>query len=108
MGAARRLAKMYLNNHPVLLSNLDRAVQENDLPAIVQAVHDIRGSCVMFSAHTCLELARRIEDALRRLPAGAPLLAAIAGGWVEDCATLAVALDEMAAELRALLEGGEG
>lgn len=105
VSAAQRLVKIYLDNHPVLLGNLDRAVQRNDLQAVLQAVHDIRGSCMIFSAQTCLELARKIEDALRRLPSGGSLLATVVvGGWVEECATLAVALDEMAAELRGLLD----
>lgn len=105
VSAAQRLVKMYLSNHPVLLGNLDRAVQSNDLHAVLQAVHDIRGSCVMFSAQTCMELARKIEDDLRSLPSGGSLLATVmAGGWIEDCATLAVALEEMAAELRGLID----
>jgi len=102
--AARRLVGMYLDNHPVLLRALDVAVQRHDLVAVRQAVHDIRGNCVIFSAETCLDLTRRIEAALRSGATGDSLLAAgLDGSWVEDCATLTVAMDEMAEELRRLV-----
>lgn len=102
--AARRLVHMYLENHPALLRALDVAVQRHDPAAIRQAVHDIRGNCVIFSAETCLDLTRRIEASLRQGAGGESLLAAgLNGSWVEDCATLTVAMDEMAEELRRLI-----
>lgn len=103
LAAAKRLVTLYLENHPVLLQALDVALQRNDLVAIRQAVHDIRGSCVIFSADTCLELARKIEDGLRQLPEQHLSVEHGAGGWFEECAALSVAMDEMAEELRTLL-----
>lgn len=103
LAAAKRLVAIYLENHPVLLRSLDAALQRNDAAAIRQAVHDIRGSCVIFSANTCLELAKKIEDGLRQSPERPTSLDQMAGGWFDECAALIVAMDEMAEELRALL-----
>ncbi|RIX49563.1 MAG: Hpt domain-containing protein [Rhodocyclales bacterium GT-UBC] len=103
LGAAKRLVSLYLENHPVLLHALDVALQRNDPKAVRQAVHDIRGSCVIFSAHTCLELAKKIEDGLRQLPEQGVTAEHGIGACFEECAALTVAMDEMAEELRSLL-----
>lgn len=104
MGAAKRLITMYLANHPNLLAVLDRATEAGDLRSIRQVVHDIRGSCVLFSARHCLLLTRRIEEALR---APADEIVAIESdempGWMKDCIELRGALVAMADELRVIL-----
>lgn len=62
--AANRLVQLFLENHPQQVSRLERAASEGDISAMQDVVHDIRGSCVLFSAHRAVALAREFEYVL--------------------------------------------
>ncbi len=62
--AARKLAQMFLNMYPGKIALIDAALQDADWVALRRVVHDLRGSCAMFSATACLALASKLEDAL--------------------------------------------
>lgn len=102
-GAAKRLVSMYLNNQPALLSSLDQGISNTDLRAIKQAVHDIRGSCVLFSANACLVLARRIEDGLRQMAPDTLPGGVLNDDLMADCLSLRQAVVAMGEELRTVL-----
>lgn len=103
VGAAKRLVGMYLNNQPALLSSLEQGINNADLRAIKQAVHDIRGSCVLFSANTCLLLARRIEDGLRQVAPDTLPGGILNDELMADCLGLRQAVLAMGEELRTVL-----
>ncbi|WP_281985813.1 Hpt domain-containing protein [Azonexus hydrophilus] len=62
--AANRLVQLFLENHPQLVAWLEQAAMDNDISAMQDVVHDIRGSCVLFSAHRAVALARELEYVL--------------------------------------------
>ncbi len=62
---ADRLIGLFLENSPALCQRLMEAVERADRFAIKDALHDIRSSCVLFSGHQCVDLARNFEIALR-------------------------------------------
>lgn len=62
---ADRLIRLFLENSPALCQRLMEAVERADRVAIKDALHDIRSSCVLFSGHQCVDLARNFEIALR-------------------------------------------
>lgn len=62
--AARRLVSLFLENYSPMLTRLETAARAGDIPAMQDAVHDIRGSCVLFSAHQALASARELEYVL--------------------------------------------
>ena len=62
---AERLIKLFLDNHLVLIRRMQEALRAGDVPALQDALHDIRSSCVLFSGHQCVELAREFEKALQ-------------------------------------------
>ncbi len=62
---ADRLIRLFLENSPALCQRLMEAVERGDRLAIKDALHDIRSSCVLFSGHQCVDLARKFEVALR-------------------------------------------
>lgn len=61
---AERLIKLFLDNHLVLIRRMHEALGAGDVPALKDALHDIRSSCVLFSGHRCVELAREFERVL--------------------------------------------
>lgn len=62
---ADRLIRLFLDNSPALCQRLLDAVERGDRAAVKDALHDIRSSCVLFSGHRCVDLARNFEVALR-------------------------------------------
>lgn len=93
--AARKLTTMFLDMYPGKIALLDAALQAADWVALRRVVHDLRGSCGMFSATDCLSLASKLEGVLPdhvgpQLP--------------EDCAHFKEALADLAAELRQFLD----
>lgn len=62
--AARRLVQMFLDMYPGKVVLFDAALQAKDWVALRRVVHELRGSCSMFSATTCLALAGQLEEAL--------------------------------------------
>lgn len=63
--AAKRLVQLFLDNVPNLVERLEMSARNGDLHALQSVVHDVRGHCVLFSAHQCLEKSRFLENALR-------------------------------------------
>jgi HPt (histidine-containing phosphotransfer) domain-containing protein len=63
--AAKRLVQLFLDNVPNLVERLEVSARNGDLQALQSVVHDVRGHCVLFSAHQCLEKSRFLENALR-------------------------------------------
>lgn len=62
--AARKLVQMFLDVYPGKVVLFDAALQAEDWVALRRVVHELRGSCSMFSATACLALAGKLEDAL--------------------------------------------
>ena len=62
---ANRLIRLFLENSPALCQRLMEAVERGDRVAVKDALHDIRSSCVLFSGHCCVDLAKKFEVALR-------------------------------------------
>lgn len=91
---ADRLAGLFLDTYPDLIRQLDEARTDGDLAALRKIVHNIRGSCVMFSVLPCLALAGKLEDQLPDRP-GIDL--------ADDCVRLRGLLEDMATELRRFL-----
>ena len=62
--AARKLVQMFLDMYPGKVVLFDAALQAEDWVALRRVVHELRGSCSMFSATACLTLAGKLEEAL--------------------------------------------
>ncbi|WP_234087812.1 Hpt domain-containing protein [Azonexus sp. R2A61] len=97
--AARRLVGLFLENHPKLINRLDDAVSRQDALALKDAVHDIRSSCVLFSAQDAVALARNIEQELQHRCADA--------SWSEDVVRLKREMALVAEELAGYLAEDE-
>lgn len=99
---ADRLIRLFLDTYPALCQRLEEAATRGDLPALKNILHDIRSSCVLFSGHQCVDLARDIEQVVRE-----QLSQASVGKSAVDWCSLATSLREcmrsMAAELTAYL-----
>lgn len=61
---AERLIQLFLDNHLLLIGRMQEALEAEDVPALKDALHDIRSSCVLFSGHQCVDLAKAFEKAL--------------------------------------------
>lgn len=100
--AAERLIRLFIDNHPQLTARLESAAAAGDVPALQDAVHDIRSSCVLFSAHQAVALARELEYALYNQRRGDGAI-----DWVVRSAALVRALTQVCAELRRHLASTE-
>jgi HPt (histidine-containing phosphotransfer) domain-containing protein len=101
--AAKRLVSLFVEHFPNLVQRLDESVKTPDLHALQQAVHDIRGNCVLFSAHECLEQARRIETGLH--DHFADNTAGQAGiDWFAEALALRRSLEKMVDELKGFID----
>ncbi len=96
---ALRLAQMFLDSHQLSLDMLESAVQCSDLQAIKRIAHDIRGSCAVFAADACLDIARKIENDLAE---------GCLEEWREDCCRLRQAVLNMAEGLGRFVEAVQG
>ncbi len=63
---AEHLIRIFLENYPLLSQRLLDAAESGDIPELKNTLHDIRSSCVLFSAHQCVSMARDFEEALRQ------------------------------------------
>ena len=93
--AARKLAQLFLAMYPGKIVRLDAALHGADWGALRREIHELRGSCAIFSASTCLALAGQLEKALpdhvdQNLP--------------EICAHFKDSLAHVAEELRRFLD----
>lgn len=105
--AARRLVGLFLENYPNLVWRLDESLMHRDLGALQRVVHDIRGSCVLFSAREALEQTHRIENLLRDCPANNEL-GSNGVDWDVELRELRESLARMADELKHYLAGNVG
>lgn len=62
---AMRLVALFLQNYPVLSERMTLALEAEDHIALRDVLHDIRSSCVLFSGHHCVGLAKKFEDSVR-------------------------------------------
>lgn len=104
--AAKRLVHLFLDNYPNLIARLEESLANQDLPTLQRVVHDIRGSCVLFSARDCLDQTHRIENLLR------DALAHNEGhgngiDWENELLGLRESLALMVSELKHYLDGSE-
>lgn len=100
---AKRLAGLFLVNYPRLLERMLLALSAGDHPALKNALHDIRSSCVLFSGHHCVDIARSFEDSLRKHASQADAMSA-GENWESMAETLCNCLSCMASEMKAYFE----
>lgn len=96
---ADKLAKLFLDTYPGQTQEMGQALERSDLAALRKVVHNIRGSCVLFSVGPGLALAGKLENSLPDQP-GPDLTA--------DCAQLRGILEDMAEELGRFLGRTDG
>lgn len=99
---AEHLIRIFLENYPVLRQRLLDAAEVGDLAELKNTLHDIRSSCVLFSAHQCVGQAREFEEALRQVPVQSTLRP-VDGEWLTKAESLCLRLQEMAVELAGYL-----
>jgi HPt (histidine-containing phosphotransfer) domain-containing protein len=97
--AANRLVRLFLDNYPQLIARLESAASESDIAAMQDVVHDIRGSCVLFSAHRAVALARELEYVLHCHRQGGQGI-----NWVARSLPLREAMSAVYGELQRYLE----
>ncbi|MBS1131659.1 MAG: Hpt [Proteobacteria bacterium] len=91
---AERLIKLFLESHLVLIQRMQDALKSADIPVLKDALHDIRSSCVLFSGHRCVDLAREFEQAVHEGE----------GDWNSMADSLSQCMLCMAGELASYLE----
>lgn len=99
---AMRLVGLFLENYPALSERLAQAVDAGDNVALLDALHDIRSSCVLFSGHRCVDLAKSFEESVRdhmeRADCGE-----VGSDWKLLADSLAACMHCMASEMQAFL-----
>ena len=58
---ANRLIEVFLTTAPVQIEEMHKAIQNNDLPALMRVSHALKSSSAIFGAHLMTALCRRIE-----------------------------------------------
>ena len=95
--AAQNLARIFLDVYPGKIALVDAALNGNDWGALRRVVHELRGSCALFSATACINFASKLEEVLPdHVDASVP----------ENCARFKDALAEVVAELNCFLARG--
>ena len=97
--AAWKLAQLFLDVYPGKVDLVNAALKAGDWVALRRSVHDLRGSCALFSATTCVSLASKIESALPDH---------VAPDLSEDCERFKDTLADVARELREFLDSEPG
>lgn len=92
--AALRLVQLFLDNYPRHMQRLDVSSRDADLFALRDTVHDIRSSCMLFSAEITVDVARDLEYALHEYQ-----LHGIEADWVGKATALRNAMAVLAARL---------
>ena len=59
------LAAIFLEHAPVILSEIQRAISEQDMPALQNAAHSLKGSAGNFGAEEVIEKALALETMAR-------------------------------------------
>jgi HPt (histidine-containing phosphotransfer) domain-containing protein len=101
---AMRLVGLFLENYPGLLERMKLALEATDHAALRNALHDIRSSCVLFSGHHCVDLAKRFEDSVRMYPSRDGALST-KDDWMSMADALCNCLNCMAAEMKSHFKG---
>lgn len=101
--AALRLIHLFIDNYPQLIARLDDAAKACNVSALRDVVHDIRGSCVLFSAHQSVELARELEYVLFCHKGDGQTV-----NWTLKAGPLRDSLELVRAELAQYLENSSG
>lgn len=57
-----RLAEFFLEDGPALMSEIDAAVGRQDLSAVAQAAHSLKGMVANFEAISAIAAARQVES----------------------------------------------
>ena len=95
--AAQNLARIFLDVYPGKIALVDAALNGNDWGALRRVVHELRGSCALFSATACINFASKLEEVLPdHVDASVP----------ENCARFKVTLAEVVAVLNCFLARG--
>jgi HPt (histidine-containing phosphotransfer) domain-containing protein len=58
---ANRLIEVFLTTAPVQIEEMRKAIQENDMQAVMRVSHALKSSSAIFGAHLMTALCRRIE-----------------------------------------------
>lgn len=101
---AMRLVSLFLENYPGLLERMVHALGADDHAALRNALHDIRSSCVLFSDHHCVDIAKRFEDSVRMHPTRGDALHCN-DDWTLMAEALCNCLNCMAAEMKSRFTG---
>lgn len=104
---AVRLVGLFLENYPTLSERLSQAVEAGDSAALLDVLHDIRSSCVLFSGHRCVDLAKNFEESVRDHMEQAHSGDA-RGDWSVLAESLAACMHCMALEMKAFLASRQG
>ena len=104
--AAKRLVQLFLDNVPSLVERLEVSARNGDLHALQSVVHDVRGHCVLFSAHQCLEKSRFLENALRDALEGNQTWSQEID-WSVEAADLSQLVQQVVVDLGICLANGE-
>jgi len=59
----RDLARMFVEDAPILLEKLKKAVDENDSKLVRSVAHTLKGLIATYFAKTGVDIAQRLEDA---------------------------------------------
>ena len=102
--AAKRLVQLFLDSVPNLVERLEMSARNGDLHALQSVVHDVRGHCVLFSAHQCLEKSRFLENALRDALEGSQTWSSEID-WNVEAADLRQLMQQVAVDLGICLAG---
>ena len=95
--AAQNLARIFLDVYPGKIALVDAALNGNDWGALRRVVHELRGSCALFSATACINFASKLEEVLPdHVDASVP----------ENCSRFKDTLAEVVAELNCFLARG--
>ncbi len=99
VGLLAELARMFLDDYPRQLAELQAAVGRGDGPAVQRLAHTLKGTVGVFGAEAAVEAARRLEAAAR---AGDLTHAG------QDAAGLEKALADIRPALEAWADGADG
>ncbi len=97
-----RLVGLFLENYPALSERLNLALDVGDNVAILDALHNIRSSCVLFSGHRCVDLAKTFEESVRDHVEGTPS-SDIVAEWKLMAESLTACMHCMASEMKVFL-----
>lgn len=97
--AAKKLAQLFMDVYPAKIGLFNAAIHGKDWIALRRSVHDLRGSCALFSATECINLASKIESTLPDQ---------VAPDLFGDCECFKDALADVARELQKFLDGAPG